>query len=162
MEPDNLILRAPVNDDERKEAAALMAGTDPWITLGIGWEQVLTTLQDPFYETWLALSGAEIAGVAVIQMKGACTGYLKSIAVKEAWQHKHVGSRLMDLVEEKILAVHTNVFLCVSSFNTSARRFYQKRGYEEVGVLKDYLVKGYDEILMRKSTGPVLASDPGE
>ncbi len=155
MGNDNLILRPPVNDAERKEAADLMAGTDPWITLGIGSEQIRATLQDPFYDTWLALGSEEIAGVAVIQMKGACTGYLKSIAVKQAWRHKHVGGRLMDLVEEKIFKVHNNVFLCVSSFNTRARRFYQQRGYEEVGVLKDYLVKGYDEILMRKTAGPI-------
>ncbi len=156
MGNDNLILRPPVNDAEREAAADLMAGTDPWITLGIGREQIMATLQDPFYDTWLALSGEEVAGVAVLQMKGVCTGYLKSIAVKQAWRHKHVGSRLMDLVEEKILAVHPNVFLCVSSFNTRARRFYQKRGYVEIGVLKDYLVKGYDEILMRKTEGPIL------
>ncbi len=162
MESNILIFRPPANDDERKLAAGIMAGTDPWITLGISEEQIMETLQDPLYETVLAVSGEEIAGVAVLQMQGACTGYLKSIAVKKEWQHKHVGSRLMDFVEAKIFRIHPNVFLCVSSFNTAAHRFYLKRGYRDVGTLHDYLVQGYDEIMMRKTTGPVLGGHTGE
>ena len=62
----------------------------------------------------------------------------------------------MDFVEEQIFSVRPNVFLCVSSFNEEARRFYLRRGYTVVGTLKDYTVKGYDEIFMRKTTGPLL------
>jgi ribosomal-protein-alanine N-acetyltransferase len=156
MEAYPLLFRWPESEEEKKTAAKMMAETDPWITLGISKEQILKTLDDPLYETYLALAGKEIAGVAVIQLKGACTGYLKSIAVKKAWRHRQVGSRLMDFIEEKIFSVQPNVFLCVSSFNTTARRFYEKRGYEEIGILKNYLVRGYDEVFMRKSLGPVI------
>jgi len=33
-----------------------------------------------------------------------------------------------------------------------------KRLGEQIGVLKDYLVKGHDEILMRKTIAPILQS----
>ncbi|MCD6201393.1 MAG: GNAT family N-acetyltransferase [Bacteroidales bacterium] len=133
-----------------------MAGTDPWITLQITVGQIEETLRDPIYESWVALAGEEIAGVAVIQMKGACTGYLKSIAVSDQWRKKHVGSQIMDFIEQRIFAGHSNVFLCVSSFNEVAKQFYVRRGYREIGVIRNYLAEGYDEIFMRKTTGPVF------
>ncbi len=156
MEDQQVIIRSLETESEIKACAALMAGTNPWITLQITAGQIEETLRDPLYESYVALSGEEIAGVAVIQMKGACTGYLKSIAVSDKWRKKHVGSRLMDFIEQRIFAGHPNVFLCVSSFNEAAKQFYVRRGYREIGVIRDYLVEGYDEIFMRKTTGPVL------
>ncbi len=156
MEQGTTLTIRPVRDEEIREAAGLMAGTDPWVTLGITTSKVEKSLKDPLYEIYLAVSGREIAGVAVIQMKGACTGYLKSLAVKESWRNRHVGSLLMDFIEQRIFSVHPNVFLCVSSFNEAAKRFYLRRGYTEIGVLRDYLVEGYDELFMRKTKGPLL------
>ena len=49
-----------------------------------------------------------------------------------------------------------NVFLCVSSFNKEAQRLYKRLGYRKVGELKDYVVKGHSEFLMRKSIGPIM------
>ena len=45
------------------------------------------------------------------------------------------------------------MYLCVSDFNSGARRFYQRLGYEEVGMLRDLLLPGKAEVLMRKSVG---------
>ncbi len=145
-------------ESEILTCASLMAGTDPWITLGIDAAQVEKSLRDPFYESYVAYAGEEIVGVAVIQMQGAFSGYLKSIAVKDTWRSRHVGSRLMDFIEGRIFSIHPNVFLCVSSFNQGARLFYLKRGYRETGILKDYLVRGYDEVMMRKTIGSILPS----
>jgi ribosomal protein S18 acetylase RimI-like enzyme len=157
-----LTIRPPAHDKEIREAAGLMAGTDPWITLRITAGELEKNLTDPLYETFLAVSGNEVAGVAVIQMKGSCTGYLKNLAVKENWRNRHVGSLLMDFIEKRIFSVHPNVFLCVSSFNEAAKRFYLRRGYHEIGVLTDYLVEGYDEVFMRKTRGPILRNKTNE
>jgi [ribosomal protein S18]-alanine N-acetyltransferase len=43
-----------------------------------------------------------------------------------------------------------HLFLCVSSFNTSARRLYERCGYSAVGALPDYVIDGASEILMHK------------
>ena len=45
--------------------------------------------------------------------------------------------------------------MCVSSFNTEAQKLYLRLGYEIVGELKDYIVAGYSEILLRKTIGPL-------
>lgn len=44
--------------------------------------------------------------------------------------------------------------MCVSSFNVEAFKLYQRLGHEVIGELKDYLVRGHAEVLLRKSTGP--------
>jgi ribosomal protein S18 acetylase RimI-like enzyme len=76
--------------------------------------------------------------------------------VKEGWRGRHIGEILMDFIENRIFDQYSNVFLCVSSFNTDAQRFYKKLGYQVVGVLENYMVNGYDEIIMRKTTGPIV------
>jgi len=149
-------IRPPKNDEEIAAAVAILAGSDPWMTLGMKAGEIKKRFYDPMLESFVVLHGREVIGTATIQMKGACTGYIKSLAVKEGWRNQRTGSRLMDFLEEKIFSVLPNVFLCVSSFNGEAKRFYMKRGYEEIGVLKDFTVKGYDEIFMRKTTGPLF------
>jgi ribosomal protein S18 acetylase RimI-like enzyme len=47
-----------------------------------------------------------------------------------------------------------HMFLCVSSFNGRARRFYERRGYSQVGEFPDYIVEGASEILMHKRLAP--------
>jgi ribosomal protein S18 acetylase RimI-like enzyme len=61
----------------------------------------------------------------------------------------------MAFAEERIFQEVPNVFLCVSSFNQEAQRFYARLGYEQVGELKDYVVRGHSEFLMRKTIGPL-------
>ena len=43
------------------------------------------------------------------------------------------------------------MFLCVSSFNLNAQKFYEHIGYTTVGEFKDYIIKGKSEILMHKN-----------
>lgn len=57
----------------------------------------------------------------------------------------------MEALEERAFRHWPNVYLCVSDFNRSARQFYKRLGYEEVGLLKDLLLPEKGEALMRKS-----------
>ena len=41
-----------------------------------------------------------------------------------------------------------------------AQRWYRRMGYQVIGELKDYLVGGHSEILMRKTVGPLILFDP--
>lgn len=133
-----------------------MAGSEPWTTLGMNMDHIMNILNDPLHELYVARMGDEIVGTMVIHTKGAFSGYLKSIAVKPAWRGKNLGGQMMLYIENVIFPTYKNLFLCVSSFNLDAQRFYAKLGYERIGELKDYLVKGHDEILMRKTIAPIL------
>jgi hypothetical protein len=43
--------------------------------------------------------------------------------------------------------------MLVSSFNTKAVDLYLRLGYEKIGTLKNFVVDGADEFLLRKTTG---------
>jgi ribosomal protein S18 acetylase RimI-like enzyme len=150
------VIRAVNSDGEKIICAEIMTGSEPWITLGITKDSMVETLKDPLLEVFVVENNAEIIATFVLQTKGAFTGYLKSIAVKKEWRGRKLGEFMMEFIEDRIFKISKNVFLCVSSFNDNAQRFYLKHGYQNVGLLKYYIVKGHDEILMRKTTGPML------
>lgn len=127
-----------------------MSNSEPWTTLNISYDKMMANLNDAINEVYIVLFKDEVVGTILIQSQGAFSGYLKSIAIKREWQGKGFGTIMMDFFEKKVFLNHKNAFLCVSSFNTKAKKFYNKRGYATVGVLKDYIVEGKDEILMRK------------
>jgi len=142
--------------EEKIICAEMLENSEPWTTLGIDLDQVMSTLNDNFNEVFVVYIKEEIVGTIIIQTKGAFSGYLKSIAVKPEFRDQHLGKFMMEFVEDFILSKSQNVFLCVSSFNTNAQKFYLKLGYSTIGVLKNYVVEGHDEILMRKTIGPIL------
>jgi len=61
----------------------------------------------------------------------------------------------MRFAGKRIFVETPNVFICVSSFNQNAQAFYKKLEYVIVGGLKDYIVSGHSEILLRKTIGPL-------
>jgi ribosomal-protein-alanine N-acetyltransferase len=143
------------NTGEAEACARMMAGSEPWITLGRDYEASLKMVLDPSREVYLALRGEEIVGFVVIVMRGAFIGYVQSIYTVPEWRSRGIGSGLMSFVEDRIFREAPNVFICVSDFNEGAQRLYRRLGYEVVGELKDYLVSGKSEVLMRKTIAPL-------
>jgi ribosomal protein S18 acetylase RimI-like enzyme len=140
---------------ERKLCAEIMLNSEPWSTLGFNYERLLDNLKDKMSEVYVMYHKTELIGLAIIQLRGPLSGYIKSIAIAPGWQNNNLGKTLMDYVEQIILKSCPNVFLCVSSFNSNARKFYLNIGYECIGELKNYVANGYSELLMRKTTGPL-------
>jgi ribosomal protein S18 acetylase RimI-like enzyme len=157
----NLSIEPPRTSEELRECADLMSSMEPWITLRRGYGQSLETLTDPLSEVYVARVGGGLVGFAIIQLRGPFAGYVKSILVKPGWQGRGVGRGVMGFLEGRIFSEHPNVFLCVSSFNRRAQEFYRGMGYEVVGELRDYVVRGHSEILMRKTVSPIADFRPG-
>jgi len=153
-------IRPLADDADAHACATIMATTDPWITLGRTFDRCLATMRDETLERYVAASNNEIVGLLLISMRGAFTGYIKSVAVREDWRSKGVGRTLLGFAEERIFRESPNVFICVSSFNPRARSLYEQVGYESIGVLRDFIMRGYDEILLRKTTGPLTEFRP--
>lgn len=135
--------------------ARMMANSEPWITLRRDYVASLKILTDPSRDVYLAMVGNEIVGFTILNMQGAFVGYLQSVCVAPQWRGKGIGSELMDYVEKRILSNTPNVFICVSSFNERVRKLYERRGYEAVGELKNWIVQGHSEILLRKTIAPL-------
>ena len=128
-----------------------MASTDPWLKLGRTFEQCLAAVRNPDREVYVAYDGETFRGFTVLLMRGALPGYIGVVAVTGEARGSGVGSALLDHAEARIFKTSPNAFLSVSSFNERARALYERRGYVLVGRMPDYFVRGYDEMLMRKS-----------
>ena len=150
MDKEQLII-LPATQEERIWAARLLSESEPWITLGVGFEKTLQNCSDEELLLYIAHCGEMPCGLIIIDPRGvAGSPYIKSIAVTESFRNKGIGAILIDFAENSFRSTSRYIFLCVSSFNTRARSFYKKLGYAEIGELKDYIINGASEMLMSK------------
>jgi [ribosomal protein S18]-alanine N-acetyltransferase len=128
----------------------LMASTEPWLTLRPSPKACEAVFRRPGCELLLARQGETKLGFILLQSSGlAGSPYVGAIAVASEARGKSVGSQLLSFADKHFPAAR-NIFLCVSDFNAGAIALYKRVGYEQVGVLKDYVVEGHDELIMRK------------
>jgi len=152
-----VIVRHLDSDDEAEACARLMAASEPWITLRRDYDDSLEILRDASREVYVAarVDAKEVVGFVIVSMRGAFVGYVQTVAVRDDWRGRGLGSRLIAFAERRIFRDTPNVFICVSSFNDRARALYERLGYQVVGELRDYVVQGHSEWLLRKSIAPL-------
>jgi ribosomal protein S18 acetylase RimI-like enzyme len=142
-------------EHEARLCAQLMSTSEPWITLQRTYEDSLKVVQNPLAETWIVRVGSDFTGFGVIWLQGAFVGYIQSLAVEPGFRERGLGKKLLQFLEARIFERQPNVFICCSSFNTGVLELYKQFGYEIVGHLRDFVVHGHSEILMRKSIAPI-------
>ncbi len=150
------------NADEARRCAEMMCSTEPWITIARNFDESLALVGDPTREVYVAYGGGELQGFIILNMRGAFVGYIQTVCVDANARGAGIGTRLVEFAEERIFSQAPNVFLCVSSFNPRARALYERLGYELIGELKDYLIRGESELLMRKTIAPIREFKPRE
>jgi len=150
-----VIIEQTTDPNDFAICASIMAGTDPWITLGIDYENCLKAFGGSFREVFVMKNGAEIVGLVIIQPLGTFKGYIQTIAIGKDYRGNGYGTRLLQFCQDRILQYSPNIFICVSSFNSGAISLYNKLGFELVGELKDFIKPGFTELLLRKTVGPV-------
>ena len=132
----------------------LVLGSEPWVTLGYGDAEAEAIARSSAPDNLIvARAGDRVVGFA-LSTPGILPGeYLKVLAVESDRRAAGIGRQLMEELERRAFERWPNVYLCVSDFNSGARAFYRRIGYEEVGALRDLIVPGKAEILMRKTAG---------
>ena len=150
-----LAIRPLETREEAEACARMMAGTEPWITLGRGYDACLRVVLDETCERYVAHEGDRLGGLLILNLRGAFTGYIQTVCAALECRGKGVGTALVAFAEERIFRDHRNVFICVSDFNPGAQRLYERLGYRLVGELTDYIVAGHSELLLRKTRGPL-------
>jgi ribosomal-protein-alanine N-acetyltransferase len=144
----------PAVDRDVRWCAELMAASEPWITLRRDLAAALAQLGDRNKELYVAEQDEQRLGFILLEMRGAFVGYIQSLGVSPEARSRRIGAALLQFAEERIFKEQPNVFLCVSSFNAEAQRFYARHGYQQVGELTDFIIPEASEILLRKTRGP--------
>jgi ribosomal protein S18 acetylase RimI-like enzyme len=141
-----------------KLCARLMAATEPWLTLKRDYSACLSSVAAPLREVYAAKKNGTTLGFIILQMTGTFKGYIQTICVAPQARGRGIGTLMIEFAERRVFRETPNVFMCVSSFNKGARRLYKKLGYTKSGTLRDFITKGFDEFLLRKTLGPLNES----
>ncbi len=149
------VIRA-MQANDREAVVHLLGESDPWKTLGYSkddWNRIFrpTPLGRDCYVGEL---DGRVAGVAIVKQKFLLGDYLELLGVAEWARLKGIGGQLLQHIEELVFQRTKNLFACVSDFNESARAFYKKHGYLEIGPMPNFLIPGSAELLLRKTVGP--------
>lgn len=146
----------PMRPEDRDTVVRLLAGSDPWKTLGYNdkdWRRIFCPIPQG-RESFVAEADGQVTGIAIIRQKFLLGDYLELLGVAGWARHQGTGTQLLAHVEALVFARTKNLFACVSDFNTGARDFYRKQGFQEIGPMPNFLIPGSAEILLRKTAGP--------
>jgi len=96
------------------------------------------------------VGGVEAGAVSIRHpwLKGP---YLELLALLPRFQGQGIGAGILTWVEQEALGLGArNLWVCASSFNAGALRFYERHGFRPTATLPGLVADGYDEILLRK------------
>ena len=82
--PDEPIIELTSNPEDFKVCARMMSVTDPWITLGLGYDDCLKAFDGSFKEVFLLKKGKDIIGFVIMQTQGTFKGYIQTICIDAA------------------------------------------------------------------------------
>jgi [ribosomal protein S18]-alanine N-acetyltransferase len=143
--------------EDRAAVIALLAESEPWKRLGYtadSWDGMFAPLPQG-RDSFVLTRAGQIAGIAILRRQFLLGDYLELLAIAPALTGQRLGGLLLAHLESVVFARTKNLFACVSDFNTGARQFYRRHGFQEIGPLPDLLVHGSAEILLRKTIGSV-------
>jgi GNAT superfamily N-acetyltransferase len=141
---------------DRDDVISLLSDSEPWTRLGYRtseWDHYFSPVP-PERESFVAEQNGHVTGIAVVRRKFLLGDYLELFAVAKQVRRTGTGTALLSHVESLVFARAKNLFVCVSDFNQPARTFYARQGYREIGPIRDLLIQGSAEILLRKTMGP--------
>lgn len=143
---------ATAAEGDQEWCARLMASSEPWITLKRDLDACREVMKRPGSELFVARDQgtSSLLGFILLAPYGlAGSPYISSIAVAPDARGKRLGAQLLRFAEQRYYN-RQHIFLLVSEFNAGAQRFYRRNGYEFVGELDDYIVRGHSELLFLK------------
>ena len=133
--------------------AAAIVAMPPWSAMDYpadAMARFLAMTSDGGSRYLIEIDGAEAGAVAVRHpwLKGP---YLELLAVLPPFQRRGIGAGVMSWFEQAGRGLGArNLWVCASSFNDGALRFYQRHGFRPAARLPGLVAESYDEILLRK------------
>jgi GNAT superfamily N-acetyltransferase len=158
------VFSAPIIDLRRGRLIALepafaprlaeaIVAMPPWSVMAYPAEALarfLAAADDGAWRFLLEVDGVE-AGAVSIRFPWLKGPYLELLALLPPFQRQGIGAGILTWFENEASALGArNVWVCASSFNDGALRFYERHGFRPAATLRGLVADGYDEILLRK------------
>ncbi|MGO9544956.1 MAG: GNAT family N-acetyltransferase [Rhodomicrobium sp.] len=143
----------PLTTGSAAELAQALAAMPPWSVIGWPAERMVRSFlrAQPSVHRFEILAGHELAGIVTIQYPFLHGPYLQLLAILPGFQGRNLGLTVLKWMEAQARAGEARqLWLCVSTFNTRARVFYERFGFEAVTVLEKLASDASDELFMRK------------
>ena len=150
---DAVVALAPLSPEQADAIAGVFASLDPWRSYGVP-EQALChyfSKDEPGAPRYALMAGSCHVGVVGIRLNWLRGPYLQFLGVVPEFQNVGLGRLVLAWFEEEgRRACSQNVWVMVSQINTRAISFYERHGFLHTAVLRDIVIDGRNEILMRK------------
>jgi diamine N-acetyltransferase len=143
----------PLEPSSCASLAAAIVAIEPWSVMHYPADALAAFLASADggasrYVVDVASSEAGVVSVRHPWLKGP---YLELLALLPQAQNQGIGSSIMAWFESAALQHRArNLWVCASSFNARALRFYERHGFTRAAMLPGLVADGYDEILLRK------------
>lgn len=153
MDTKELTYRLTQDESDFKLFAQWMSATDPWKEYGLDQTKCLKAFYGEGKEVYKVIMNQTPVAFVILQVVSSFKGYIQTLCVETEFRSFGIGRAILLFCENRIRQISPNIFICVSAINPRAKKLYESVGFEVIGTIKDFVVKGYDEILMRKSFG---------
>lgn len=140
--------------------AEWMSGTDPWMSYNMNALMCLQAFSGDGKEVFKVTADGRPVAFIVLQMYGSFKGYIQTLCVHPSYRNQGIGHSLLHFCEERIFSISPNIFICVSTLNDGAQKLYFEYGFKQIGIIPDFVVPGFDEILLRKTIGSMIGFKP--
>lgn len=107
-------------------------------------------INDKNYSVIVAVENDEIIGYGYFQYREwNNTTYLESLAVKEGFRNKKIGTKLLEqVIEQSKTFGARRIFVDMDSDNKKVINFYQKNNFVKAGTMKDFSKEGKTAVIL--------------
>jgi GNAT superfamily N-acetyltransferase len=133
--------------------AASIVEIPPWSVMNYPADAIARFLATPDggASRYLVEVEGEQAGAVSVRSPWLKGPYLELLALLPKAQGQGIGASILAWFEQDALKLGArNLWVCASSFNVHALRFYGRHGFHPAATLPGLVADGYDEILLRK------------
>jgi ribosomal protein S18 acetylase RimI-like enzyme len=146
-------LLRPLSPGNIETLGVALAAMPPWSVIAWPAERLVGSLtrELPSVRRFELVVEGKLAGTVGIQDPFLLGPYLQLLAILPRFQGRYLGSAILEWMEGQArMQEARQLWLCVTTYNTRARAFYERSGFEHAALLDKLATEVSDEILMRK------------
>lgn len=148
----NCLLTRSLSTTDVELLSSSFAVSQPWFTLGVSVSGLKNYFlrEDANLYRYAVRVDNQLAGVICLRYPWLRGPYIELFGLIECYRGQGIGSQLLYWAETEARYQSNNLWLVTSSFNHLALQFYQRHGFQQIGIIEGLVHPDYDELLLRK------------